>query len=63
MRVIFSLDGIAFFRLGFDARDTRWVGAWWIGFVITAIAFTVVSIPIFGYPKYMPGSSHLPFFT
>ena len=44
-----------FIRLDFDARDTRWVGAWWIGFVITAVAFVVIALPIFGYPKYMPG--------
>lgn len=42
-------------RLGFGPRDTRWVGAWWIGFVVTAVAFVVIAIPIFGYPKYMPG--------
>ena len=46
---------IFFLRLGFDARDTRWVGAWWIGFLISAVAFVVFSIPVFGYPKYMPG--------
>ena len=44
------------FRLGFDARDTRWVGAWWVGLVITTIAFVIISLPIFGYPKYMPGT-------
>lgn len=42
--------------LGFGPRDTRWVGAWWIGFVVTAVAFVVIAIPIFGYPKYMPGN-------
>ena len=35
--------------------DTRWVGAWWFGFVFTAVGFVLVSIPIFGYPKYFPG--------
>ena len=45
------------FRLGFGPRDTRWVGAWWMGFVITAVAFAVLAIPLFGYPKYMPGNT------
>lgn len=42
--------------LGFDAMDTRWVGAWWLGFVFTTVLFFVVAIPMFGYPKYMPNN-------
>ena len=41
------------FSLGFDATDQRWVGAWWLGFIFTSIAFVVVALPLFGYPKYM----------
>ncbi|XP_053394357.1 solute carrier organic anion transporter family member 4A1-like isoform X2 [Mercenaria mercenaria] len=44
-------------KLGFDAMDTRWVGAWWLGFVFTTILFVVVAIPMFGYPKYMPSNT------
>ena len=53
---MFAIKSIFFnFRLGFGPRDTRWVGAWWMGFGFTAVAFVFVSIPLFGYPKYMPG--------
>ncbi|XP_022333584.2 solute carrier organic anion transporter family member 4A1-like [Crassostrea virginica] len=41
----------------FDARDPRWVGAWWLGFVFTSIFFVLVAIPISLYPKSMPGTS------
>lgn len=41
-------------QLGFDATDTRWVGSWWLGFLFSTIAFAVIAIPIFGYPKYLP---------
>ncbi|XP_064465974.1 solute carrier organic anion transporter family member 4A1-like isoform X2 [Ornithodoros turicata] len=32
-----------------------WVGAWWCGFVIAACLSFIVSIPIFGFPKELPG--------
>lgn len=32
-----------------------WVGAWWIGFVISAILAFLTSIPIFAFPKELPG--------
>ncbi|KAK3578698.1 hypothetical protein CHS0354_008556 [Potamilus streckersoni] len=40
----------------FDARDPRWVGAWWLGFVPTCIAFALLAVPLFGFPKYLPGN-------
>lgn len=40
----------------FDAKDPRWVGAWWLGFVFTSIFFVLVAIPISLYPKSMAGS-------
>ncbi|XP_052106029.1 solute carrier organic anion transporter family member 4A1-like [Mytilus californianus] len=41
--------------LGFDATDSRWIGAWWLGFIIAIVGFIVIAIPIYGYPKYLPG--------
>ncbi|UYV61535.1 SLCO5A1 [Cordylochernes scorpioides] len=31
----------------------RWVGAWWLGFVIFGILLLLVSIPYFAFPKYL----------
>lgn len=35
--------------------DPAWVGAWWMGFVVTAIGFLLVTFPLFGYPTNLPG--------
>ncbi|XP_028613421.1 solute carrier organic anion transporter family member 1A4-like [Grammomys surdaster] len=34
--------------------DTRWVGAWWIGFLICAGVNILTSIPFFFFPKRLP---------
>ncbi|XP_048259145.1 solute carrier organic anion transporter family member 4C1-like [Haliotis rufescens] len=39
--------------------DPQWVGAWWIGVLVTFIAFLLVSIPFLGYPKKLPGYAAL----
>ncbi|XP_070393212.1 solute carrier organic anion transporter family member 4A1-like [Dermacentor albipictus] len=36
-----------------------WVGAWWIGFLIAACMATIVAIPIFAFPKELPGSREI----
>ncbi|XP_054164679.1 solute carrier organic anion transporter family member 2A1-like [Oppia nitens] len=33
-----------------DLKDPRWVGAWWIGFLVLAIALIITSIPMFLFP-------------
>ncbi|KAK3086229.1 hypothetical protein FSP39_015478 [Pinctada imbricata] len=43
----------------FDSSDPRWVGAWWCGFIITAVGFLLVAIPISCFPKALPGESIL----
>lgn len=42
--------------LGFDATDRRWIGAWWLGFVIAVAGFLIIAIPLFGYPKFLPST-------
>ncbi|XP_077548386.1 solute carrier organic anion transporter family member 4A1-like [Haemaphysalis longicornis] len=32
-----------------------WVGAWWLGFVIASILAYIVAIPIWAFPKHLPG--------
>ncbi|XP_031239655.1 solute carrier organic anion transporter family member 1A5 isoform X2 [Mastomys coucha] len=34
--------------------DTRWVGAWWIGFLVCAGVNILISIPFFFFPKTLP---------
>jgi len=55
------LAGSAFLKLPADIKqwfissslknDQNWIGAWWIGFLISGILSVVVSVPIFMLPK------------
>ncbi|XP_071480109.1 solute carrier organic anion transporter family member 5A1-like, partial [Diadema antillarum] len=36
--------------------DPRWIGAWWLGFIITGVILAVLSLPIFFYPKILPSA-------
>lgn len=35
-------------------KDSRWVGAWWMGFLITGTVALLSSIPFFFLPKSLP---------
>ncbi|OXB53483.1 hypothetical protein ASZ78_009366 [Callipepla squamata] len=35
-------------------RDPRWVGAWWLGFLVAASLVAVSAVPYFFFPKEMP---------
>ncbi|CAH1251560.1 SLCO4C1 [Branchiostoma lanceolatum] len=37
--------------------DLRWVGAWWIPFVISAVLGWVLAFPLLGYAKEFPGTA------
>jgi hypothetical protein len=41
------------------ARDPRWIGAWWLGFVILGIFIFIFSIMILGFPREFPGSREM----
>ncbi|XP_076796879.1 solute carrier organic anion transporter family member 1A4-like isoform X2 [Arvicanthis niloticus] len=40
--------------LTISPNDTRWVGAWWIGYLVCAAANILTSIPFFFFPKTLP---------
>ena len=33
------------------AYDPRWIGAWWLGFIVCGILLIIFAIPFFLYPK------------
>ena len=35
-------------------RDPRWVGAWWLGFLVAASLVAVSAVPYFFFPREMP---------
>ncbi|CAL1270580.1 unnamed protein product [Larinioides sclopetarius] len=42
---------------GFSRNDPKWVGAWWIGFIILGLALFLVSFPVAFFPKHLNNSS------
>lgn len=39
---------------GFGTRDPRWVGAWWLGFIILGVLIFIFSLPMILFPKRFP---------
>ena len=39
---------------GFTTRSANWVGAWWVGFVVSSAVMFLIAIPILGYPRTLP---------
>ncbi|XP_060071533.1 solute carrier organic anion transporter family member 4A1-like [Ylistrum balloti] len=39
--------------------DPQWVGAWWIGILISFFSFLLIGFPLLGYPKELPGHDQL----
>ncbi|XP_060063073.1 solute carrier organic anion transporter family member 4A1-like [Ylistrum balloti] len=44
---------------GFTPMDSVWIGAWWVGFVVTAVLFFLFALPVLGYPVNLPGTEHI----
>lgn len=43
-----------FYDPGFGTKDPRWVGAWWLGFIILGILIFIFSVPMILFPKRFP---------
>ncbi|KAK7091375.1 solute carrier organic anion transporter family member 4A1-like [Littorina saxatilis] len=41
---------------GISPANPRWVGAWWMGFLVSGTAAIIISLPMFGFPKVLPES-------
>ncbi|XP_046852310.1 solute carrier organic anion transporter family member 4C1-like [Xenia sp. Carnegie-2017] len=37
-------------------RDPRWIGAWWLGFLVFGVLTMLLSILMFGFPRELPGA-------
>ncbi|MBN3284766.1 SO4C1 protein, partial [Polyodon spathula] len=40
-------------------EDPRWVGAWWIGYLIGLPAAWLLIVPFLGFPKHLPGTAKI----
>lgn len=52
-----DLDKLDSNSFSLKSTSPRWVGAWWIGFLFSGFLALLVSVPICGFPKILPGSS------
>jgi len=41
---------------GIDQRDPRWVGAWWLGFVICGVCISIWGLTLFMFPPKVTGA-------
>ncbi|RDD42017.1 Solute carrier organic anion transporter family member 4A1, partial [Trichoplax sp. H2] len=37
-----------------NSSDPQWVGAWWFGYVLSAILMAMTAVPLLAYPKHLP---------
>ncbi|KFM75765.1 Solute carrier organic anion transporter family member 4C1, partial [Stegodyphus mimosarum] len=40
---------------GYGPDDPRWIGAWWLGFVLQGIVLAIFTLPLFLFPRRLPG--------
>ncbi|XP_010987947.1 solute carrier organic anion transporter family member 2B1 isoform X2 [Camelus dromedarius] len=58
LRLYVDIDRMPEGGISLTSKDPRWVGAWWLGFLISAGAVALAAIPYFFFPKEMPKEGH-----
>ncbi|GFN81181.1 solute carrier organic anion transporter family member, partial [Plakobranchus ocellatus] len=41
--------------MGLDINNPKWVGAWWIGFLLSGTFAVLLSFPLLAFPRSLPG--------
>lgn len=54
LRLYVDIDRMPEGGINLTPKDPRWVGAWWLGFLISAGLVVLAAIPYFFFPKDMP---------
>ncbi|XP_067889153.1 solute carrier organic anion transporter family member 2B1-like [Heterodontus francisci] len=54
LRFYVDIDKLSADEIDLKFGDPRWVGAWWLGFLMAASCVALVSIPYFFFPREMP---------
>uniref|UniRef100_G1NQW7 Solute carrier organic anion transporter family member n=1 Tax=Meleagris gallopavo TaxID=9103 RepID=G1NQW7_MELGA len=54
LRFYVDIDKVAGDEVLLTNKDPRWVGAWWLGFLVAASLVAVSAVPYFFFPREMP---------
>ncbi|NXI69377.1 SO2B1 protein, partial [Anseranas semipalmata] len=54
LRFYVDIDKVTGDEVQLTNRDPRWVGAWWLGFLVAASLVAVSAVPYFFFPREMP---------
>lgn len=45
--------------LGITPSSSVWIGAWWIGFILSAVLCLIVALPLLAFPYELPGAADI----
>ncbi|XP_077402025.1 solute carrier organic anion transporter family member 2B1 isoform X2 [Vanacampus margaritifer] len=54
LRFYVDFDKMSADEVQLDRGDLRWVGAWWLGFLVASCLLLVTAVPYFFFPRRMP---------
>ncbi|NXQ27717.1 SO2B1 protein, partial [Alaudala cheleensis] len=54
LRVYVDIDKVSAAEVHLTNNDPRWVGAWWLGFLVAASLVALSALPYFFFPREMP---------
>uniref|UniRef100_A0A3Q3WU83 Solute carrier organic anion transporter family member n=1 Tax=Mola mola TaxID=94237 RepID=A0A3Q3WU83_MOLML len=49
-----DFDKLSEDQIKLNPRDLRWVGAWWLGFLVASCLIALTALPYFFFPRHMP---------
>ncbi|CAH2989596.1 unnamed protein product [Chilo suppressalis] len=45
--------------LGITPESSVWIGAWWVGFILSALLCLIVAVPLLAFPYELPGAEEI----
>ncbi|NXB91944.1 SO2B1 protein, partial [Vidua chalybeata] len=54
LRFYVDIDKVSTAEVQLTSKDPRWVGAWWLGFLVAASLVALCALPYFFFPREMP---------